>query len=107
MSLIARKDKFVCALLTMMLSGSFFTAVVFADDEPKTVPTGDEERKKLDTTDTETVAQYGLAATGHRFNELISVRPEVRYEYAFGARPWDNSTRKGQLMFAMDAISRF
>jgi hypothetical protein len=43
----------------------------------------------------------------HRFNELVSVRPEVRYEYAFSARPWDNGARKGQLMFAMDALMRF
>ena len=79
MRLIARKEKFVCALLTVILSGDLFTAVVFANDEPKTVPAGDKH--------TETVAQYGSAVTGHRFNELISVRPEVRYEYAFSARP--------------------
>jgi len=27
--------------------------------------------------------------------------------YAFSARPWDNGTRKGQLMFEMDALLRF
>jgi hypothetical protein len=43
----------------------------------------------------------------HRFSELISIRPEVRYEYAFSARPWDNGTRSGQLMFAIDSIIRF
>jgi Putative beta-barrel porin-2, OmpL-like. bbp2 len=43
----------------------------------------------------------------HRFNELLSVRPEVRYEYAFSARPYDNGTRSGQLMFAIDMIARF
>ncbi len=43
MRLIARKGKFVCALLTMILSGSLFTRVVFADDVPKTVPVGDEQ----------------------------------------------------------------
>jgi hypothetical protein len=43
----------------------------------------------------------------HRFNELLSVRPEVRYEYAFRARAWDNGTRKSQTMFATDAILRF
>jgi hypothetical protein len=41
MNLIARQEKFVCALLTVILSGSLFTAVVFADDEPKTVLAGD------------------------------------------------------------------
>jgi hypothetical protein len=43
----------------------------------------------------------------YRFAELISVRPEVRYEYAFSARPYDNGTRRGQLMFAIDANRRF
>lgn len=41
MRLIARKGQFVCALLTVILSGSLFTRVVLADDEPKTVPAGD------------------------------------------------------------------
>lgn len=53
-----------------------------------------------------TMSSWTVGVT-HRFNELISVRPEVRYEYAFSARPWDNGTRKGQLMFAGDAILRF
>jgi hypothetical protein len=43
----------------------------------------------------------------HRFNELLCLRPEVRYEYAFSARPYDNGTRSGQLMFAIDLIARF
>jgi hypothetical protein len=45
MSLIARKEKFVYALLTVILSGGLFTAVVFANDERKTVPAGDEQRR--------------------------------------------------------------
>src|SRR5690348_16731403 len=49
MRLIARKGKFVCALLTVILSGSLFTRIVFADDEPKTVPARDEQPKKLGT----------------------------------------------------------
>ena len=53
-----------------------------------------------------TMASWTVGVT-HRFNDLVSVRPEVRYEYAFSARPWDNGTRKGQLMFAMDALMRF
>jgi len=53
-----------------------------------------------------TMASWTVGLT-HRFNQLVSVRPEVRYEYAFSARPWDNGTRKGQLMFAMDALLRF
>jgi hypothetical protein len=51
--------------------------------------------------------QVGRVGVTHRFNELVSVRPEARYEYAFSARPWDNGTRKGQFMFAMDALVRF
>lgn len=43
----------------------------------------------------------------HRFGDLISVRPELRYEKAFDAHPYDNGTRSGQLMFAIDAIIRF
>jgi hypothetical protein len=41
------------------------------------------------------------------YHELISVRPEVRCEYAFSARPWDNGTRKGQLIFATDVFLQF
>ncbi|HVT95234.1 MAG TPA: outer membrane beta-barrel protein [Bryobacteraceae bacterium] len=52
---------------------------------------------------------YGSWTVGltHRFSDLISVRPELRYEYAFSARPYDNGMRSGQLMFAMDAIVHF
>jgi hypothetical protein len=53
-----------------------------------------------------TYASWTVGVT-HRFNELISTRPEVRYEYAWSARPWDNGTRRGQLMFAIDANLRF
>jgi len=53
-----------------------------------------------------TMASWTVGVT-HRFNELVSVRPEARYEYSFSALPWDNGTRKGQLMFAMDALLRF
>src|SRR5216684_4335720 len=53
-----------------------------------------------------TYASWTVGVT-HRFNELISTRPEVRYEYASSARPWDNGRRRGQLMFAIDALIRF
>ena len=43
----------------------------------------------------------------HRFSELISVRPELRYDKAFNAHPYGNGTRSAQLMFAVDAIIRF
>src|SRR6266850_8094670 len=45
---------FACAFLTVILSGSLFTGVVFANDEPKTVPARDEQTKKLDAAKTET-----------------------------------------------------
>jgi hypothetical protein len=114
----------VCALLILILSGSLSAGVAFADDESKTVPAREEESKKLGMAKTEagwqsdsaasetsapqepTMASWTVGVT-HRFNELVSVRPEVRYEYAFSAQPWDNGTRKGQLMFAMDALMRF
>jgi hypothetical protein len=41
MRFIAQKVKFVCVLLTVILSGSLFSGGVFADDEPKAVPAGD------------------------------------------------------------------
>jgi hypothetical protein len=53
-----------------------------------------------------TYASWTVGVT-HRFNQLLSIRPEVRYEYAFSARPYDNGIRSGQLMFAIDAIARF
>lgn len=63
MRLIARKGKFVCALPTVILSGSLFTRVVFADDEAKTVPAEDKQPKKLGTTKTETGWQSDSAAS--------------------------------------------
>ena len=63
MRFIARKGKFVCTLLTIILSGSLFTGVIFADDEPKTVPLGDEQPKKSGTAKTEGAGQSVSAAT--------------------------------------------
>ncbi len=63
MRLATRKGKFVCALLTVILSGDFFTRVVFADDESKPVSAKDWQPKTLDTAKTETVAQSDSAAT--------------------------------------------
>lgn len=53
-----------------------------------------------------TMSSWTVGVT-HQFNELISVRPELRYEYAFSARPWDNGLKKDQFMFATDALLRF
>ena len=63
--------------------------------------------KKGERTGFPTTYESWTVGVTHRFNELISTRPEVRYEYAYSARPWDNGLRKGQLMFAIDAIIRF
>ena len=57
MRLIVRNGKFVCVLLIMIQLGSVLTDVVFADDEPKTAPAGDERPKKVGTTERETVGQ--------------------------------------------------
>jgi Malic enzyme, NAD binding domain len=38
MRFVARKWKFVCALLTLILAGGLSTGVAFANDESKTVP---------------------------------------------------------------------
>lgn len=43
----------------------------------------------------------------HFFADLVSVRPEVRYETAFNATPYNNGTKKSQALFVMDAIVRF
>ena len=43
----------------------------------------------------------------HFFTELVEVRPEVRYETAFNATPYDNGTKKSQALFILDAIVHF
>ena len=43
----------------------------------------------------------------HFFTDLVEVRPEVRYETAFDATPYDNGTKKSQTLFVIDAIVRF
>lgn len=43
----------------------------------------------------------------HQFGELLEVRPEVRYEFAFNATPYDNGIRKNQTTFGVDTILRF
>jgi len=45
----------------------------------------------------------------HTFSDVLTLRPEIRYEraYADGVTPYDNGTRKDQFKFAMDFIFRF
>lgn len=44
-----------------------------------------------------------------QFNDYLQVRPEIRYETAFGSdmTPYDNGTRRHQTSFGMDLILRF
>lgn len=43
----------------------------------------------------------------HFVTSLLSIRPEIRYETAFNATPYDNGTRGNQTTFIIDAILRF
>ncbi len=43
----------------------------------------------------------------HVFSPLIELRPEVRYETAFSATPYDNGTKKNQTTGFIDGIVRF
>jgi hypothetical protein len=63
--------------------------------------------KKGERTEFPTTYESWTLGVTHRFTDLISTRPEVRYEYAYSARPFDNGTRRGQLTFAIDTIVRF
>jgi hypothetical protein len=53
-----------------------------------------------------TLSSWTVGLT-HRFGNLMLIRPELRYEHAFSARPWDNGRKNNQFMFAIDAIFRF
>ena len=43
----------------------------------------------------------------HFFSSLLEVRPELRYETAFNATPYNNGTKKYQAVLEMDTIIRF
>lgn len=43
----------------------------------------------------------------HTFSDYLQVRPEIRYEKAFNARPYDNGTRSVQKIAVIDAILKF
>jgi hypothetical protein len=44
----------------------------------------------------------------HRFNNLLCIRPEIRYERSLsGVNPYDNGTRRSQFTFGCDLIQRF
>ena len=63
--------------------------------------------KKGERTGFATTCESWTVGVTHRFSDLLSVRPEFRYEYAFSARPWDNGLKNSQTMFAIDAIIRY
>ena len=63
--------------------------------------------KKGERTGFATTYESVTVGITHRFSELLSIRPEFRYEYAFSARPWDNGLKNSQTMFAIDGIFRF
>ncbi len=45
----------------------------------------------------------------HKFNDLMSIRPEIQYDRAYADKvtPFDNGTKKDQYTAAMDLIARF
>jgi len=43
----------------------------------------------------------------HQVNELVAIRPELRYEHAYSARPYDNGRRESQYTASIDCILRF
>ena len=53
-----------------------------------------------------TIESWTIGLT-HRFSDLISTRPEARFEHAYSAKPYDNGTRRNQFTFAIDVIARF
>jgi hypothetical protein len=47
------------------------------------------------------------AGITHQFTDLIEIRPEIRYEFATRAKPYDNGGRQQQFTIASDFIARF
>ena len=54
---------------------------------------------------------YGSWTIGwiHRFSDLLTFRPEIRYERAIShyGSPWDNGQRRSQFTIGADLIQRF
>jgi hypothetical protein len=48
-----------------------------------------------------------LIGWGHWVGSTVLFRPELRFDHAYDATPYDNGTRHSQLMFACDAIFFF
>jgi hypothetical protein len=44
---------------------------------------------------------------GHWLSDVVTIRPELRWEHAYDASPYDNGTRRSQLTFAVDVIWRY
>lgn len=47
------------------------------------------------------------AGVTHQFTDFIEVRPEIRYEYATRATPYNNGLKQNQFTVATDMIMRF
>jgi hypothetical protein len=45
-----------------------------------------------------------MIAWNHWIGSTIVFRPELRYDHAYDATPYDSGTKKAQLMFAADVI---
>jgi hypothetical protein len=39
--------------------------------------------------------------------DVITLRPELRYDHAWSRPAYDNGTRRGQFTFAVDLVTRF
>ncbi len=53
-----------------------------------------------------TYSSHGIGWS-HTVNELVTVRPELRYERGYNLPAYDNGTQMDQFMFAIDLIVRF
>jgi hypothetical protein len=40
-------------------------------------------------------------------DKLITIRPELRYDHAYDAKPFNNGTRQDQFVFTSDVIFHF
>jgi hypothetical protein len=46
-------------------------------------------------------------ALTQNFTDWLTVRPEIRFEYAWDAKPYDNGTRRDQFIFSVQTICKF
>ena len=46
-------------------------------------------------------------AFGHWISDIVTIRPELRFEHAYNAPAYNNGTKQSQFSFAMDVIWRY